>query len=75
MKSSSDGSKFRSVSTSHSVATDLTAFSSAPHSPNRKGRWDFTRLRPTPPLRPAYALIAKEVIYWNKKFYNLVKSQ
>lgn len=63
MKSSSDGSKFRSVSTSHSVATDLTAFSSAPHSPNRKGRWDFTRLRPTPPLRPAYALIAKEVIY------------
>ncbi|RMX60726.1 hypothetical protein pdam_00006798 [Pocillopora damicornis] len=59
-QSSSDGSKFRSVSTSHSVATDLTAFSSAPHSPNRKGRWDFTRLRPTPPLRPAYALIAKE---------------
>ncbi|PFX33642.1 Rho guanine nucleotide exchange factor 7 [Stylophora pistillata] len=59
-QSSSDGSKFRSVSTSHSVATDLTAFSSAPHSPNRKGRWDFSRLRPTPPLRPAYALIAKE---------------
>ncbi|XP_078379505.1 rho guanine nucleotide exchange factor 7-like isoform X2 [Oculina patagonica] len=59
-QSSSDGSKFRSVSTSHSVATDLTTFSSAPHSPNRRKHWDFTRLRPTPPLRPAYALIAKE---------------
>ena len=51
----------RSVSTSHSVATDLTALSSAPHSPFKRGQWDFTRLRPTPPIRPAYALIAKEV--------------
>ncbi|KAM7445578.1 Rho guanine nucleotide exchange factor6 [Porites harrisoni] len=59
-QSSSEGTKFRSASTPHSVATDLTAFSSVPQSPLRKGHWDFTRLRPTPPLRPAYALIAKE---------------
>ncbi|XP_068686547.1 rho guanine nucleotide exchange factor 7-like isoform X2 [Montipora foliosa] len=58
-QSSSDGLKFRSGSTSQSVATDLT-FGSAPLSPPRKAHWDFTRLRPTPPLRPAYALIAKE---------------
>ncbi|XP_029185886.2 rho guanine nucleotide exchange factor 7-like isoform X3 [Acropora millepora] len=58
-QSSFDGSKFRSGSTSHSVATDLT-LGSTPLSPQRKAHWDFTRLRPTPPLRPAYALIAKE---------------
>ncbi|XP_031568884.1 rho guanine nucleotide exchange factor 7-like isoform X3 [Actinia tenebrosa] len=50
----------RSMSTSHSANTDLTSLGSPVHSPLVPKRWDFSKLRPTPPLRPAYALAAKE---------------
>lgn len=49
------------MSTSHSANTDLTSLGSPAHSPLVPKRWDFSKLRPTPPLRPAYALAAKEV--------------
>ncbi|EDO35631.1 predicted protein [Nematostella vectensis] len=48
----------RTMSTSHS--TEMTAIGSVPSSPQRAKRWDISKLRPTPPLRPAYALMAKE---------------
>ncbi|XP_028515465.1 rho guanine nucleotide exchange factor 7 isoform X9 [Exaiptasia diaphana] len=50
----------RSMSTSHSAATDMTSLNSVSHTPSISKRWDFSKLRPTPPLRPAYALMAKE---------------
>ncbi|KAK3734363.1 hypothetical protein QZH41_016666 [Actinostola sp. cb2023] len=50
----------RSMSTSHSATTDMTSLNSTSHSPSISKRWDFSKLRPTPPLRPSYALMSKE---------------